>query len=83
MILQIYQDSKGRGTCRSCGRAIMWAELISGKRHPFDGEIVPVRMQGSILEGTRIIEDVDTAVSPSHFATCPDAAKWRTRKRQG
>lgn len=77
-ILKIYQDSKGRGTCRSCGAAIEWAELTSGKRHPFDAPIVVVRSQGSVLEG-RVIEHIDTAVSASHFATCPDANDWRRR----
>ncbi len=75
-ILKIYQDSKGKGACRSCGAPIEWAELTSGKRHPFDGEIVPVRTQGSILEG-RVIEEVDTSISHSHFETCPDAKRWR------
>lgn len=78
-ILQIYQDSRGKGTCRSCGASVEWAELTSGKRHPFDGEIVAVRTQGSVIEG-RVIEFVDTDVTPSHFQTCPDAEKWR-RKR--
>jgi len=77
-ILKIYQDSKGPGTCRSCGAGITWAELVSGKRHPFDGEIVPVRTQGSILDG-RVIEDVDTSITASHFATCPDAKDWRRK----
>ncbi len=79
-ILSIYQDSKGPGTCRSCGQRIEWAELTSGKRHPFDAPIVPVRTQGALLAGERVTEHVDTSVSTSHFATCPDAAKWRQRK---
>ena len=77
-ILQIYQDSKGPSQCRSCGAPITWAELTSGKRHPFDGEIVAVRMQGSVLDG-RVIEHVDTSVTTSHFATCPDAKDWRRK----
>ena len=77
-ILKIYADSKGAGACRSCGAAITWAELTSGKRHPFDGEIVAVRTQGNVLEG-RVIEDVDTSITTSHFATCPQATDWRRR----
>lgn len=79
MILKIYQDSKGPGTCRSCGASIEWAELVSGKRMPFNNSIVAVRTQGSIIEG-RVIEEVDTDVSPTHWATCPDAKKWSGRK---
>ena len=75
-LLKIYQDSKGLGRCRSCGASIEWAELTSGKRHPFDAPIVAVRSQGSVLDG-RVIEEVDTSVSSSHFATCPDAKDWR------
>jgi hypothetical protein len=75
-ILKIYQDSKSRGTCRSCGAMIEWAELTSGKRHPFDLPIVATRTQGSILDG-RVIEEVDTAVSSTHFQTCPQARDWR------
>ena len=78
MILKIYQDSKGPGTCRSCAAPITWAELTSGKRMPFDGEIVVVRTQGSILDG-RVIEEVDTDITPSHFQTCPQAKDWRKR----
>jgi hypothetical protein len=77
-ILKIYQDSRGPGTCRSCGAAIEWAELTSGKRHPFDRPIVAVRTQGSVLEG-RVIEEVDTSVSATHFATCPQSKQWQRR----
>lgn len=72
----IYQDSRGKGHCRSCGAAIEWAKTFRGKWMPFDGEIVAVRTQGSPI-GNRVIEYVDTTVTPSHFATCPDAKAWR------
>ena len=81
-ILKIYQDSKGRGTCRSCGAAIERAALVSGKRHPFDAPIVVGRSQGSILDDGRVIEEVDTTVSPTHFATCPQAVGWRRPARR-
>jgi hypothetical protein len=77
-ILKIYQDSKGPGTCRSCGAAIVWAELASGKRHPFDRPIVPVRTQGAIIGG-RVVEEVDTSVSSTHFQTCPQGREWSKR----
>jgi hypothetical protein len=78
-LLAIWQDSKGLGTCRSCGAKVEWAELTSGRRMPFDPPIVAVRSQGSVLDG-RVIEMVDSAVSISHFATCPDANKWRKNR---
>jgi hypothetical protein len=77
--LTIYQDSRGSGTCRSCGAPITWAELTSGKRMPFDGELVTVRTQGSLLTSDRIVEVVDTDITPSHFQTCPQAQQWRRR----
>ena len=79
-ILQIYQDSKGPGTCRSCGAAVEWAELVKGsKRMPFNPPIVAVRTLGNLLAAERTIEEVDTTITPTHFETCPDAEKWRRR----
>lgn len=76
-ILKIYADSKGHGTCRSCGAAITWAEMTSGKRMPFDGrELVPVKTEGSMLGG-RVVEHIDSDINKSHFATCPDAENHR------
>jgi hypothetical protein len=79
MRLQIFQDSKGRGQCRSCGAPLEWAELTSGKRHPFNPPIVVTATVGSLLDGARIIELVDTAITSSHFATCPQAAEHRRK----
>lgn len=76
-IIRVYQDSKGPGRCRTCGASITWAEQVNGKRHPFDGEIVAVKIEGGLLEGQRVIEHVDTSITTSHFATCPDAATHR------
>jgi hypothetical protein len=79
-ILQIFQDSRGKGSCRSCGAPIEWAELVaSGKRMPFDAPIVALKTHGNTLGGARIVEDVDTTVTLSHFATCPNAKTWRRR----
>jgi hypothetical protein len=77
-VLRIYQDTRGPGHCRSCGAAIEWAQLTTGKRIPFD-RIVPVRTQPHLLED-RIVEDLDTATSPTHFQSCPDAKDWRRRR---
>lgn len=74
--IAIYQDSKGRGTCRSCGAAIVWAETVRGKRMPLDAEYLVLRTQGSPIEG-RVVEYVDSA--SSHFSTCPQAKSWSRR----
>ena len=79
-LLDIYQDSVGRGTCRSCGAAIVWAQLTSGKRIPLEGtELVVLRTQGDLLGGGRIVQTIDTSITPTHFERCPDAQDWRRR----
>lgn len=63
--------------CKSCGAAILWLIMTSGKRMPVDAKpekrIVldetpdePPELRGSV---------VDTYVS--HFQTCPNAAQHR------
>lgn len=76
--IAFYADSKGKGRCRSCGAEIEWVETTGGKRMPFDGEIVVTRSQGNAVTG-RVVEYVDTAVTPTHFQNCPDAATWRRK----
>jgi hypothetical protein len=78
MKLTLYQDSRAPGRCRSCGAAIEWAELTTGKRTPFN-RIVPLRANPVLFAGARVIEEVDTASSPTHFESCPDAKEWRRR----
>lgn len=78
--LTLYQDSRRPGTCRSCGANIEWAELTTGKRMPFN-RIVSLRVQSPLFIGQRVIEEVDTATSPTHFETCPDAKDWRRSTR--
>lgn len=76
MIL-IYADTRGRGRCRSCDAEIEWAEnTVTHKRMPFDAPIVAVKTASEQGSG-RAIETVDTTVTKSHFATCPQAKQWR------
>jgi hypothetical protein len=74
--MRVYDDTKGAGTCRSCGASITWFQLVTGKRHPFDGEPAYVR---TVAVDGRLVGEIDTAVSTSHFATCPQAKDWRRR----
>lgn len=75
-MLKIYQDTRAAGVCRSCGAAIEWAELVTGRRLPFNGPIVAVLTQDDFVT-RRVVQHVDTRVTLPHFATCPDAASWR------
>lgn len=77
LAMKIFQDSRGLGTCRSCGAPVEWAEMAStGKRMPFNPPIVTVAVLMPVIIDGRIVEDVDPATI-SHFATCPDAKEWR------
>lgn len=76
-LMKVLDDTKGHGTCKSCGSAIVWFELASGKRHPFDGEPVYVATEHDAQD--RLVGSVDMSATQSHFATCPDAAKWRRK----
>lgn len=67
--IEIWQDSKRKSRCRSCSGAVEWAvSAKTGSSMPFDGEIVAVQTQGSMLTD-RVREVVDTSVSPVH--KCP------------
>jgi hypothetical protein len=85
MILKIFQDSHGgRSACRSCGAPIEWAETVAGKKMPFDWPIMVLRHEGNpIKQGERVVEEVNTDISASHFATCPDAKTWSRRAGKG
>jgi len=76
--IAICSDTWGLSHCRSCGAPIQWAETLSGKRIPFEGEIKATRTQHDLVTD-RVIAYVDTAVSPTHFERCPHANTWRRR----
>lgn len=71
-VLKVLDDTKGGGECRSCHAAITWFELVSGKRHPFDGE--PVYLKTETNDDGRLVGHIDR--SESHFATCPQSKDW-------
>lgn len=54
--------------CSSCGASIVWFRSASGKRMPVD--------EASTLP-TDAEHQLDLKRHISHFATCPDAAKFR------
>lgn len=81
MILAIFADSKRPGRCRSCGESLTWAELISGKQHPFNGAIVGAVPRPAMFAEARLVEDVDMRRNVSHFVTCPQSAAFRRRAR--
>jgi hypothetical protein len=75
--IDVWHASRGPGACRSCGARIEWATVVaSGKKMPFDA---PVHVVSAYERDGKVIDTIDPAKSPSHFATCPDAHKWRKR----
>lgn len=73
----VLDDTRGGGACRSCHAPITWFVLAkSGKRMPFDGDVVYVRTRH---EDGRLVGVVDGSINPSHFATCAQADSWRRR----
>jgi hypothetical protein len=80
-------------TCRGCGAAIIWIRTPGGKSIPCDPEQVLYRSKkgGSIKIVTpngEVISaelesnsnDADGIGYVSHFATCPEAGRFRKRK---
>jgi hypothetical protein len=76
MILRVYDDTKGRGRCSGCDAPLYWYEQTNGKKHPFNAEAVYVLTEHDILDH-RLIGHIDTSVTISHFATCPQVGQFR------
>lgn len=75
--------------CRSCGTEILWIKTEKGKLTPVDAvplmhienEIV-IRDDGktmAVVYSNPPIAGDDHKYYRSHFATCPDAGKWRKK----
>ena len=74
--------------CRSCDARIIWARTTGDKAMPVNAEPSNDGNVELIRQGHRVIATVVTAATlfgpalrTSHFATCPEADRWRgTRK---
>lgn len=81
--LKAFDDSFGAGTCRTCGARIWWAELVSGKRHPFNAQSggerpLYIRTEVDLARyGSRLVAHIEA--SASHFATCKDSKDWKKK----
>lgn len=76
------------GKCKSCGAAIKWIRMKSGRTMPVDEKAVKyipdgyshiVTEKGEVVTG-RISEYGTKTGYISHFATCPNAKQHRRRQ---
>lgn len=69
--------------CRSCGARVRWALTVNNKRQPFDyepsddGTFVLHPVRGALHAIYAPEAGAGDAKHTSHFATCPDADRWR------
>jgi hypothetical protein len=73
--------------CRSCGAPVVWCKTADGKRMPVDAGPTP---DGNLIvfAASGEVRSVAAADRPtfagqlhkSHFASCPQAGKWRKEK---
>lgn len=75
--------------CRSCGEPVIWTKTERQLRSmPVNAEPTP---EGNIVvlpgQISRVLPVADrfgrTDLRTSHFVTCPQAGKWRTRRSGG
>lgn len=79
-----------KAKCRSCGAPIKWVKTDSGKNIPLNDEVVTilpeaggnvviVTLEGKVVRGKLAMAGTPGTVQGyiSHFATCPQADKWR------
>ncbi len=59
------------GRCSSCGERIVWFKTSKGKNMPVNEETT---------KPTDAAHQLDLSRHVSHFATCPEAAKFRKGK---
>lgn len=72
-LVRVYDDTRGRGTCRGCGAPLVWFETVAGKRMPFDGE--PVARKSEHDDSRRLV--LFLSAEDTHFRSCPDAKTFR------
>jgi len=74
--IAIEAGSRQMARCRSCDAVIEWAVTSPrGRRMPFNAPIVLTTTFDALAPVGVLYVDMDRTTS--HFATCPDAARWR------
>ena len=79
--------------CRSCGANIIWIITKTGRKMPCNAEPIFFDLANMNDEGTKVFVKDNRIIAIgienpegqevgyiSHFATCPEAEKWRKKK---
>lgn len=74
-LVRVFDDTRGSGRCRSCDAKLTWFTTVAGKKIPFDGDPVPRK---SDLDADRRLV-LFLSSDDVHWATCPDADRFRRR----
>jgi len=73
-------DVSQPGICRGCGTRVYWCEERSGRRNPYDRPEECPECQGAgcdVSLRTCVVCAGEGRIQTSHFATCPEAARFR------
>lgn len=75
------------GRCRSanCAATVQWARTANGRLMPFDVDATPDGQWAVSVGVARHLTAAERAgftgdLYSCHFATCPDAASWRSKR---
>jgi len=66
--------------CKKCGREILFLKTTAGARIPVNADSVSVNQQSGIIAGFDVYFDPKEG-HRTHFADCPFADKFRTKKK--
>jgi hypothetical protein len=77
-LLRLYADSRRSGNCRGCGAAIDWWETIAAQAMPMD---VTARILDRDWSESAERWIVYLSAGDSHWATCPERARFKTPRR--
>jgi hypothetical protein len=75
-----------RSRCSSCGAPIIWVRTPAGRPTPVNADSgVELQRDGKVhVVATRTgYHAVKVTAYTSHFATCPQAARWRQQPKKG
>jgi hypothetical protein len=78
-VVTVWRDSRGSGLCRACHAPLAWFRtVLADKAIPFNAHPVEFRTYQDVESGRQVLE---LSASDAHWATCPQASRFRKRTR--